>query len=154
MEAERERAAYGEHTGKDWPRGRKRKHTCWCVHTNPEDSRELKDVRAVALAYLLQRQPFVFPCVGGRKPAQLISNLDALKIVLSEEHVKKIENVVLLDVGYPNSYIVRIVRTVKEHSTDLSLVQGDYGREPDNSLRAVVCYDIEPPAAPILPQKQ
>ena len=108
----------------------------------------------MALAYLLQRQPFVFPCVGGRKPAQLSSNLDALKIVLSEEHVKEIQNVVPFDVGYPNSYIVWIVRTAKEHLTDLSLIQGDYGREPDNSLRAMVCYYIEPAAAPILPQRR
>lgn len=65
----------------------------------------------MAIAYHLQKQPFVFPCVGGYKPEQLLSNLDALKIVLTEDHIKEIESVLPFDVGYPNIYIVSEIQT-------------------------------------------
>ncbi len=40
---------------------------------------------AVALAYVLQRCPYVFPIVGGRKISHLNDNIKALAIKLSEE---------------------------------------------------------------------
>ena len=41
----------------------------------------------VAIAYHLQKQPHVLPCIGGRKVEHLLSNLEALKIVLTKEHI-------------------------------------------------------------------
>lgn len=60
----------------------------------------------MAIAYHLQKQPHVFPCIGGRKVEQLKANIDALNIILTEEHFKEIEGVAPFDVGFPHVYIV------------------------------------------------
>ena len=62
----------------------------------------------VAIAYVMQKVPYVFPIIGGRKVEHLYSNLEALDIVLTEEHFKKIENVVPFDVGFPMDLMVGI----------------------------------------------
>lgn len=60
----------------------------------------------VLIAYHLQKMPYVFPLVGGHKIEQLISNIDALRLVLTEAHIKEIEDAVPFDLGYPHKYIV------------------------------------------------
>ncbi|KAH9818510.1 NADP-dependent oxidoreductase domain-containing protein [Melampsora americana] len=49
-------------------------------------------VTAVALAYVLQKVPYVFPIIGGRKIEHLHSNITALTLRLTEDHIKEIEN--------------------------------------------------------------
>ncbi|KAF8550817.1 Aldo/keto reductase [Imleria badia] len=58
-------------------------------------------VPAVAIAYLMQKAPYVFPIIGGRRVEQLEANVEALKIVLSPEHVKYIESILPYDPGFP-----------------------------------------------------
>jgi diketogulonate reductase-like aldo/keto reductase len=62
----------------------------------------------VAIAYHLQKQPYVFPIVGGRKVENLQKNIEALEITLSKEQIEFLENVLPFDVGFPNWLIVRI----------------------------------------------
>ena len=62
----------------------------------------------VAIAYLLQKAPFVFPIVGGRKVEHLLGNLEALDITLSKEQIAYLESIVPVDPGFPNFLIVRI----------------------------------------------
>ncbi|KAF5309280.1 hypothetical protein D9758_018901 [Tetrapyrgos nigripes] len=50
-------------------------------------------LRAVAIAYILHKAPYVFPIIRGRKPEHLVSNLEALDITLSEEHIKFLEGI-------------------------------------------------------------
>jgi aryl-alcohol dehydrogenase-like predicted oxidoreductase len=63
----------------------------------------------VAIAYLLQKTPYVFPIIGGRKVEHLLANLEALEIDLTAEQVKELESVVEFDPGFPTTMIVRII---------------------------------------------
>ncbi|KAH9846135.1 NADP-dependent oxidoreductase domain-containing protein, partial [Lenzites betulinus] len=58
-------------------------------------------IQAVAIAYVMQKTPYVFPIVGGRKVEHLHANIEALDIALSPEHVKTIEAAVPIDLGFP-----------------------------------------------------
>lgn len=60
----------------------------------------------VAIAYVMQKAPYVFPIIGGRKIEHLISNIEALSISLSNEHIKFIESVLPFDFGFPYQYFV------------------------------------------------
>lgn len=54
----------------------------------------------------LQKTPYVFPIVGGRKVEQLHANIKALDIKLTPEQIKALEEVIPFDQGFPNSMIV------------------------------------------------
>lgn len=56
---------------------------------------------------LMQKTPYVFPLVGGRKVEQLYGNLEALDISLSPEQIKYLESTIPSDPGFPTSMIVR-----------------------------------------------
>ncbi|KAI0658447.1 Aldo/keto reductase [Cubamyces menziesii] len=60
-----------------------------------------KSIQAVAIAYVMQKTPYVFPILGGRKPEQLYANIEALDIALTEEHIRYIESAVPFDIGFP-----------------------------------------------------
>ncbi|KAL3447553.1 NADP-dependent oxidoreductase domain-containing protein [Aspergillus insuetus] len=62
-------------------------------------------VTAVALAYVLQKVPNVFPIVGGRKVEHLHDNIQALKIKLTPEQIQYLESVKPLDVGFPQNML-------------------------------------------------
>ncbi|KAK7448825.1 putative aryl-alcohol dehydrogenase aad14 [Stygiomarasmius scandens] len=64
-----------------------------------------KNLRSVAIAYVMQKAPFVFPIIGGRKVEQLMANLEALDISLSEEQIAYLESIVPFDPGFPNRFI-------------------------------------------------
>ncbi|KAI0712118.1 aryl-alcohol dehydrogenase [Earliella scabrosa] len=63
------------------------------------------NIQAVAIAYVMQKVPYVFPIVGGRKVEHLHANLQALDVALTQAHVKKIEGAVPFDMGFPYSMI-------------------------------------------------
>ena len=60
----------------------------------------------VAIAYLMQKTPYVFPIVGGRKVEHLMANIEALEITLSNDQIKYLESVVEFEPGFPNMLIV------------------------------------------------
>ncbi|KAG1772370.1 NADP-dependent oxidoreductase domain-containing protein [Suillus occidentalis] len=60
-----------------------------------------KHITAVAIAYILQKAPYVFPIIGGRKVEQLEANLECLAISLTPEQVKYLESIVPFDPGFP-----------------------------------------------------
>jgi len=62
-------------------------------------------VAAVALAYILQRAPYVFPVIGGRKISQIHDNIRALEIHLSDSQVHFLEEQVPFDIGFPMNFI-------------------------------------------------
>ncbi|KAH0166586.1 aryl-alcohol dehydrogenase AAD14, partial [Aureobasidium melanogenum] len=62
-------------------------------------------VTAVALAYVMSKTINVFPLVGGRKVEHLHDNIKALTIKLSDEQIKKLEDVRPFDIGFPNNFI-------------------------------------------------
>ncbi|OJT14735.1 Aryl-alcohol dehydrogenase [NADP(+)] [Trametes pubescens] len=63
------------------------------------------NIQAVAIAYLLQKTPYVFPIVGGRKVEHLLANIEALSVALADDHIKQIEDAVPFDVGFPGNMI-------------------------------------------------
>lgn len=63
------------------------------------------NLASVAIAYVMQKAQFVFPVLGGRKPEHLVSNIEALDIVLSDEQMTFLDNAKPLDLGFPNYMI-------------------------------------------------
>lgn len=61
--------------------------------------------RTVAIAYVLQKTTHVFPIVGGRKVEHLMDNIEALKISLTSDQIKRMESVLPFDLGFPLSMI-------------------------------------------------
>ncbi|KAJ7616938.1 NADP-dependent oxidoreductase domain-containing protein [Mycena polygramma] len=64
-----------------------------------------KSITAVAIAYVLNKVPYCFPVVGGRKIEHLDSNIEALDISLSKEQIEFLEGVVPFDPGFPSILI-------------------------------------------------
>jgi Aldo/keto reductase family len=62
----------------------------------------------VAIAYLMQKTPFVFPIIGGRKVEHLLANIEALEITLSDDQIKYLESVVSFEAGFPYWIIVSL----------------------------------------------
>ncbi|OZJ03719.1 hypothetical protein BZG36_03311 [Bifiguratus adelaidae] len=60
-------------------------------------------ITSVAIAYCLQRTPYVFPIIGGRKVEHLLDNLKALEITLSDEQVEYLELQTPSDPGFPQN---------------------------------------------------
>jgi aryl-alcohol dehydrogenase-like predicted oxidoreductase len=66
-------------------------------------------VCAVAIAYVMQKYPYVFPIVGGRKVEHLHANLEALEISLTREQIAYLESIVPFEKGFPFNYFVSIL---------------------------------------------
>lgn len=54
----------------------------------------------------MQKTPYVFPIIGGRKVEHLHANIEALSIALSTEQIKYLEGVLPFEIGFPMSYFV------------------------------------------------
>jgi hypothetical protein len=62
-------------------------------------------ITSIAMAYVMQKAPYVFPIVGGRKVEHIKSNIDALKVNLSEEDISKIDGAYRFDPGFPHTFL-------------------------------------------------
>jgi aryl-alcohol dehydrogenase-like predicted oxidoreductase len=56
----------------------------------------------------MHKTTYVFPVIGGRKPENLLANLEALDITLSVEHIKYLESASEFELGFPADFIVSI----------------------------------------------
>ena len=65
----------------------------------------------MAIAYVLQKTPYVFPIIGCRKIEQLQANIEALDVSLSPEQIKYLEGVLPFDPGFPHTMVVSILVT-------------------------------------------
>ncbi|RPD58080.1 Aldo/keto reductase [Lentinus tigrinus ALCF2SS1-7] len=92
-----------------------------------------KSIQAVAIAYVMQKTPYVFPVIGGRKPEHLRANLEALNITLTSEHFRQLDSVLPFPPMFPYMMI------------------GD-GSEPSHSIRNAAVIDVWPRAQAIRPQ--
>ena len=68
---------------------------------NGEDTKILD----VALAYVLQKAPYVFPIVGGRKVEHIQGSIDGLKIALIDEEIDEVEKAYDFDHGFPHTFL-------------------------------------------------
>ncbi|GKZ35212.1 hypothetical protein AbraIFM66950_005805 [Aspergillus brasiliensis] len=62
-------------------------------------------VTSVAIAYVLQKTPYLFPIIGGRTVEQLEANVKALSLELTEQDVKEIDNAYPFHLGFPHSFL-------------------------------------------------
>ncbi|CZS89172.1 probable IN2-2 protein [Rhynchosporium agropyri] len=62
-------------------------------------------ITSVALAYVMQKTPYVFPIVGGRKIDHLKGNIEGLSLQLTEEDIKAIEEANAFDIGFPHNFL-------------------------------------------------
>lgn len=63
----------------------------------------------VAIAYLMQKAPYVFPVIGGRKVEHLYANLEALELSLSTEQISFLDNVLPFRKGFPFDMFVSVL---------------------------------------------
>jgi Aldo/keto reductase family len=63
-------------------------------------------ITGIALAYVMHKNPYVFPICGGRKVEHLKGNIEALAISLSQEEMEEIENAMPFDLGFPHTLLV------------------------------------------------
>jgi len=64
----------------------------------------IKSLTAIALSYVLNKHPYVFPIIGGRKIEHLNDNIQALSIKLTEEQIKYLESIKPIDLGFPHNF--------------------------------------------------
>ncbi|EMD34692.1 hypothetical protein CERSUDRAFT_116883 [Gelatoporia subvermispora B] len=90
--------------GPDWERTPEEKKVCRALE---EVAKQVgaKHITSVAIAYVMQKTPYVFPIIGGRKVEHLMANIEALDISLSEEQIKYLESVQPFDLGFPTAFI-------------------------------------------------
>lgn len=62
-------------------------------------------ITAIALAYVMQKTPRVFPIVGGRKIEHLKDNIKALSIHLTDKQIEDLESVTSFDIGFPGNFV-------------------------------------------------
>jgi aryl-alcohol dehydrogenase-like predicted oxidoreductase len=65
----------------------------------------IESLSTIALAYVIQKTPNVFPIIGGRKVEHLHDNIKALSIKLSDEQIQYLESQTEFDVGFPSTFV-------------------------------------------------
>ncbi|KAH9928004.1 Aldo/keto reductase [Epithele typhae] len=88
----------------DWERTADERKVCLALEEVAKQV-GVKSVQAVAIAYVMQKVPYVFPIIGGRKVEHLDANLEALDVALSEEQIKYLEGVLPFDKGFPHNFV-------------------------------------------------
>ncbi|KAF8192181.1 NADP-dependent oxidoreductase domain-containing protein [Pholiota molesta] len=105
---EAKRAESGENGrsvwGLDWRRNEQEKKMSAALEKVAKEV-GAKNITSVAIAYVMQKTPFVFPLVGGRKVEHLKDNIEALDISLSDEQIAYLESIIPFDLGFPSNVI-------------------------------------------------
>ncbi|KAI0074597.1 aryl-alcohol dehydrogenase [Panus rudis PR-1116 ss-1] len=86
--------------GPEWERTEHERNVCLALEKVAKEV-GTDSIQAVAIAYVMQKAPYVFPIIGGRKVEHLHKNIGALDVVLTEEHIKYLESIVPFDLGFP-----------------------------------------------------
>ena len=98
-------------------------------------------ITSIAMAYVMQKTPNVFPIVGGRKVDHLKGNIEALSIELSDADIEAIESAVPFDMGFPHTMLwAGSPGMPKQSKVMWALAMGginDYVEEPKASLASM-----------------
>ncbi|KAJ5645780.1 hypothetical protein N7490_002152 [Penicillium lividum] len=62
-------------------------------------------ITSVALAYAMQKSPYIFPMIGGNKISQLKANVEALSLELTPQDVAEINKGYDFDLGWPHNFL-------------------------------------------------
>ena len=98
--------------GPNWERNEDEKKMCAALEKVAKEV-GTEHITAVAIAYVMQKVPYVFPVIGGRKVEHLMANTDALRISLSDEQVQYLEGILPFDPGFPVTTCVGALRFAK-----------------------------------------
>ena len=60
---------------------------------------------SVAMVYVMNKAPYVFPLIGCRTLEQLKSNVEALNVDLNDDEIAEIENTYKFDPGFPHTFL-------------------------------------------------
>ncbi|TCD66111.1 hypothetical protein EIP91_001763 [Steccherinum ochraceum] len=90
-------------TDPNWERNEDEKKVCRALEKVAKEV-GAKSITAVAIAYVMQKSPYVFPIIGGRKVEHLHSNIEALDINLTPEHISYIESILPFQRGFPYDF--------------------------------------------------
>ncbi|PSR75675.1 hypothetical protein PHLCEN_2v8966 [Hermanssonia centrifuga] len=104
---EQKRRETGEHGRKffgPWERNDNERKVCNALEKVAQEV-GVKNITSVAIAYVMQKAPYVFPIIGGRKVEHFHANLEALDITLTPEQIAYLEGIVPFDKGFPQSLI-------------------------------------------------
>ena len=63
------------------------------------------DMLHIALSYVRQKTPYVFPIVGGRKLEHIQGNIASLGVALTGEEMKQVESSYEFDPGFPHTFL-------------------------------------------------
>jgi len=121
--------------GPNWERTEEERKVCLVLEQVAKEV-GTESITSIAIAYLLQKTPYVFPLVGGRKVEYLQQNIKALEISLSPEQIQRIEGANPIDLGFPYNVI--------GHSPETSAIGGAV---------TLHVYDGVPAQAVITPSK-
>ncbi|KAK5077122.1 hypothetical protein LTR64_005398 [Lithohypha guttulata] len=95
----------------------------------------------VALAYVMQKCPYVFPIVGQRKVEHLQGSMNSIGVLLTEEEVAQVEGAYEFDAGFPHTFLSGTMfagadarQTGASHASEVSLAKScgefDYVQPP------------------------
>lgn len=107
-----------------------------------------KHLTSVAIAYVLQKTPYVFPIIGGRKVEHLMANIEALSISLTDEQIKYLESILPFDLGFPLNFVVSIIHMRCNISRDLTCLH-NRGMAPNQ-----ICFWPKPEMKIVGPRDQ
>ena len=106
---EQRRLESGEHgrsLRSDWKRTPEERQICLELEKVAKDL-GVESITAIAIAWIMQKAPYVFPIIGGRKVEHLEQNLEALSIRLTDEQMKRLDSIVPFEKGFPYDLMVR-----------------------------------------------
>jgi len=109
--------------GSDWKRNEKEKLVCKALEKVAGEI-GAKHITSVAIAYLMQKTPYVFPIIGGRKVEHLMANIEALEITLSNDQIKYLESAVPFEHGFPTWMIGDGQENVRMLGASAAIVKG------------------------------
>lgn len=58
-----------------------------------------------ALAWLLHRPGVNIPIIGGRNEAQIKDNLNSVKVKLSADQLKRLDEISAIELGFPHDFL-------------------------------------------------
>ncbi|KAL4914565.1 NADP-dependent oxidoreductase domain-containing protein [Aspergillus aurantiobrunneus] len=70
------------------------------------------DLLHVALAYVMDKAPYVFPIVGARKVSHIEGSIGGLGVTLDEGEIGQIEAAYEFDFGFPHSFLIRTAQVI------------------------------------------
>lgn len=83
-----------------------------------------KSLPQVAINWLRQHSPRIIPIIGARTEKQALDNLGCLEFTLSEAHMKRLDEVSKVDMGFPHQFMALERIIDQRHGGTQHLIEG------------------------------